>query len=284
VSSDRTPVPEQPERKSFNAPLLAGALALVAVLAVVAIYVFRPQPALTVADLQSPVVGALGAGEALYPENSEEGIREVAKFGYLPAVDLSSLEDGTVVLADPESGQQALDLDQPLDQTGAEQFLDSRIAPADSDEGRAFGEGTPMTWAQALEEFGGSTVFMPEIAAVDLIGAVLGDIDDFGRRDGVIVRSSEREVLQAAAAHDVATMYTGDPSAVTSAELAELGVTMAAVPAEAESLDSWLGSDTRVWVTGLESEGALNANAQRGAFGALTENPFNLQPSDVKTD
>ncbi|GAA4283353.1 hypothetical protein GCM10022261_08840 [Brevibacterium daeguense] len=284
MSTDRIPVPAQPERKPFNAPLFAGALALVAVLAVVAFNVLRPQPALTVADLQSPVVGALGAGEALYPENSREGIREVVKFGYLPAVELSGLQDGTVVLADPESGQQDLGLDQPLDQTGTEEFLQSRITPAGSDEGRAFGEGTPMTWEQALEEFGDSTVFMPEVASADLVSEVLSDIEESGRSDGIIVRSSDPEVLDAAVAQDASALYTGDPAAVTPAELTERGVTMVALPVDANSLDSWLDSDIQIWVTDLESEGALNAIAARGAFGALAENPFTLQPSVVKTD
>ena len=71
------------------APLIVGGVALAAVIGVVAWNAFAPREALTVSALQSPVVGAVGAGEALYPENSREAIGEVVKFGYLPAVDLN---------------------------------------------------------------------------------------------------------------------------------------------------------------------------------------------------
>ena len=50
------------------------------------------------------------------------------------------------------------------------------------------------------------------------------------------------------------------------------------------ALDEWLGSDVRVWVTGVESEEALADLAERGAFGALAPNPFAIQPSNVRTD
>lgn len=287
---ERTPVPEQPTRKPFNAPLIAGALALVAVLVVVGISVFRSQSPLAVDDLQSPAVGALGAGRAVYPANSAEAIAENVKFGYLPAVEITQLGDGTLALAHPETGQQDLGLAQPLDQIDAAEFHAARIAPAPlsapAEEGEpgVTGEGTPVTWPEVLADHGDDTVFMPAVASAADLGPVLEVTREVGRTDGIVVRSADLAVLQEAAAQGIAVLYSGDAPATSPDELLAGGIGMAAVPADVEDLDGWLASDVRVWTTGVESEGELGDLASRGLFGALSENPFAIQPSNVRTD
>lgn len=265
------------------APLIVGGVALAAVIGVVAWNAFAPREALTVSALQSPVVGAIGAGEALYPENSREAIGEVVKFGYLPAVDLARLSDGTLVLADSDEAQAELGLAAPVEQTDAETFLAAAIPAPTQDDGEGWSDlGTPVTWLQALEEFGDATVFVPQVASVDLVGETLGQVESAGRMDAVIVRSGDPEVLRIAAEKGATAMYEGDLAGVTPADLEGVGATMVAVPAESPDLDTWIGSDLQVWATGVADEANLGELAERGVYGALAENPYSIQPSAVK--
>ncbi|WP_101653137.1 hypothetical protein [Brevibacterium ihuae] len=296
VPADPQSTDEAAGARRFPAPLIAGALALLAVIALVVVSVVRQPEPLTVDALESPVVGALGAGEGIYPANSAEAITENVKFGYLPAVDIAALSDGTIVVADPETGHEELGLDRPLAEVDAATFADARVRPAPltafDDAGNGGGaesaettrEGTPITWEDALEEFGDETVLMPEIVVADHVPAVLDPVQEAGRTDGVIVRSSDLGVLEAAVGRDATALYSGDPSGTSPEELLAAGITMAALPADDPALDDWLGSDVRVWVTGVESEDALADLAERGAFGALAANPFAIQPSNVRTD
>ena len=288
--AEQSDAAQQPRR--FYAPLIAGAIVLAAVIALVIANAVRQPEALTVDALQSPAVGALGAGEDIYPANSAEAIEENVKFGYLPAVATALLSDGTVALADPETGQEDLGLEKPLEQTDAAAFTAARIAPAplsadpegEAEEAETTRDGTPITWEQALMEYGDATVFMPEVASAQVMGPVLEAIEAGGRPEGVIIRSSDLEVLRTAVDRDIAALYSGDVTAVTPDALLEAGVGMAAVPADSDELDTWLGSEVKMWATGVESEGALADLAERGAFGALSANPFAIQPSNVKTD
>lgn len=288
--AEQSDAAEQPRR--FYAPLIAGAIVLVAVIALVIANAVRQPEALTVDALQSPAVGALGAGEDIYPANSAEAIEENVKFGYLPAVSTALLSDGTVALADPESGQEDLGLEKPLEQTDAAAFTAARIAPAplsadpegEAEEAETTRDGTPITWEQALAEYGGATVFMPEVASGEVLDPVLEAIEAGGRPEGVIIRSADLAVLRTAVDRDIAALYSGDVTAVTPEALLDAGVGMAAVPADAGGLDAWLDSEVKVWATGAESGGTLSELAERGVFGALSANPFAIQPSNVKTD
>ncbi|MGW9825559.1 hypothetical protein ACUXNS_000543 [Brevibacterium pityocampae] len=281
---------ERPRR--FYAPLIAGAIVLLSVIALVIANAVRQPEALTVDALQSPAVGALGAGEDIYPANSAEAIEENAKFGYLPAVATALLSDGTVALANPEAGPEDLGLEKPLEQTDAATFAAARIAPAplsedsegEAEDAETTRDGTPITWEQALMEYGDATVFMPEVASGEVLGPVLEAIEAGGRPEGVIIRSSDLEVLRIAVDRDITALYSGDATAVTPDALLDAGVGMAAVPADSDELDTWLGSEVEVWATGAESAGAFADLAERGVFGALSANPFAIQPSNVKTD
>lgn len=288
--AEQSDAAEQPRR--FYAPLIAGAIVLVAVIALVIANAVRQPEALTVDALQSPAVGALGAGKDIYPANSAEAIEENVKFGYLPAVSTALLSDGTVALADPGAGPEDLGLEKPLEQTDSVAFAAARIAPAplsedsegEAEDAETTRDGTPITWEQALTEYGDATVFMPEVASAQVMGPVLEAIEAGGRPEGVIIRSSDLEVLRTAVDRDIAALYSGDVTAVTPDALLEAGVGMAAVPADSDELDTWLGSEVKMWATGVDSEGALADLAERGAFGALSANPFAIQPSNVKTD
>lgn len=264
----------RPERKPFYGVLIALGLAVVAVIVVIVASIVRPQQGITVAELAQPAVAGLGAGSEVYPENSAEGISELVKFGYLPAVDVTLLDDGTLVLADEETAGEAMGLDGGVESLSADEFLAGSISPAPGRED--FGAGTPVTWDQALEAYGGSTVFLPEVASGEELDPLLAEADERGAVESLIVRSESLEVLTQAVDAGAAAMYTGTEA--TLGAVVDAGVGMATLPADSPLLDEWMAADLDIWVTDLESEEDFAAVAERGAFGALAENPFALKP------
>ncbi|MCT1873544.1 hypothetical protein [Brevibacterium luteolum] len=269
-----TPVPEPPERKNSPMVFIALGIAAIAVLGLVTFNMLSPAKSLTVASLNSPVVAALQGGSALYPANSKEALAEDVKFGYLPAVDLARTADGTLVLADPDAEPQALGLDRPVDETDDATFAEAAIAPAPGSERT----GTTLTWAKALEDFGSATVLMPAVDA-DTIRDVIATAEETGRTDGIIVRSDDPAVLKQAGDAGLTALFDGEAQGPDAVE-----APMAAVAADAENLDEWFSSDVQTWVTGVATEKQLGELAAAGAYGALADNPFTIQPSAVKTD
>ncbi|QIN29359.1 hypothetical protein [Brevibacterium luteolum] len=269
-----TPVPEQPERKNSPMVFIALGIAAIAVLGLVTFNMLSPAKSLTVASLNSPVVAALQGGSALYPANSKEALAEDVKFGYLPAVDLARTADGTLVLADPDAEPHVLGLDRPVDETDDATFAEAAIAPAPGSERT----GTTLTWAKALEDFGSATVLMPAVDA-DTISDVVATAEETGRTDGIIVRSDDPAVLKQAGDAGLTALFDGEAQGPDAVE-----APMAAVAADAENLDEWFSSDVQTWVTGVATEKQLGELAAAGAYGALADNPFTIQPSAVKTD
>ncbi|WP_349829266.1 hypothetical protein [Brevibacterium litoralis] len=329
-----------------KAPLLVAGVALLAVAGVVVWNIARPGAVLTIDDLETPAVGALHAGSALYPENSRDAVDQVVKFGYLPAVDLALLSDGTPVLADEETAPAALGLDGPVSSWTLDAFTSAEIAPpgagaavppessgddSDADAADAAGAdaseasgwsrpGTPMTWEDALDRYGDMTVFMPAVDSAEEARAVVatvegatvdgatgaGDTDGSAdgerpaRPDGIILRSADLDVLRIGVDAGLTTLYEGDLTGLDPSALSEAGVQMVAVgegasgagdstseggaDGAAVDLDAWLGSDLRVWATGVADEQALAELAAAGVYGALADNPFAVQPSSVKDD
>ncbi|MGC2941793.1 MULTISPECIES: hypothetical protein [unclassified Brevibacterium] len=277
-SNERVPVPERPTPKKFNAPLWAGAIVLVLVVVVFAFNMFGSKDRLTVESLNPPAVGALDGGSSVYPANSKLAFTENVKFGYLPAPTLTALGDGTIVAANPETAAEDMGLKKDLDELDAEEFLDQTIAPA----GKDTSPGEPLTWDQIVDEFGGDTVFMPAIDSTEVAAPALKTITEAGLEDSTIVRTDDAEVARAAADAGVGAMFTGDVTATGNESLSSDGYTAVAV--EAGAAEKWTGVDLDVWATGVKDEKQLDQLADAGVIGALSENPYKVLPSEVKTD
>ena len=277
-SQERVPVPERPEPKKFNAPLWAGAIVVLLVAGVFAFNFFGSKDQLTVDSLNPPAVGALDGGSAVYPANSKLAFTENVKFGYLPAPTLSALGDGTVVAANPETAAESMGLKKGLDELTVDEFLDQSIAPSRKDTS----SGEPITWDQIVDEFGGDTVFMPAIASAEVATPALNSITEAGLEDSTIVRTDDAEVARAAADAGVDAMFTGDVTASSEQSLSEAGYTALAVDADAAA--DRTGVDLDVWATGVKDDKQLDQLADAGVIGALSENPYKVLPSEVKTD
>lgn len=119
---------------------------------------------------------------------------------------------------------------------------------------------------------------MPAVDA-DTISDVIATAEETGRTDGIIVRSDDPAVLTQAGDAGLTALFDGEAQGPDAVE-----APMAAVAADAENLDEWFRSDVQTWVTGVATEKQLGELAAAGAYGALADNPFTIQPSAVKTD
>lgn len=274
--------------KGFNAPLIAGGLVLVGILIAVAVFVFTPKDRLTVDGLNTPAVAALGGGSDSLPANSLEAVEENAKFGYLPAVDLAKTADDDLVLANAESVQADLNLAQPLNETPTDKFLSSKIPPAKSkgDSGEQTRPGTPITFDDAMKRYGKYLVFAPRVESQEVLSDVLDITEKRSDLDALIVRSTSLEVLSAAEEAGATGMYIGEVTSTTPGELKEAEISMVALEAGEGSLDTdaYDSAGIRVWASGVASEKQLKALEQDGIFGALTTDPFAVQPPAVKSN
>ncbi|WP_313450898.1 hypothetical protein [Brevibacterium casei] len=278
MSEDRIPMPEQPEPKKFNAPLWAGAVVVVGLIIVLLVNVFGDKDTLNVDDLNPPAVAALDGGSEVYPPNSELAFTENVKFGYLPAPTLTTLDDGTVVAADPETAAETLGLPDGLGGLTVDEFEDRTIAPPR--EGTE--PGTPMTWQQVLDAVAGSTVVVPLIPDTATAEPALAAIAKADMAASTIVRTADAEVARAAADAGIAAMFVGDPTATAEKELADQGYTMVAV--DAADAGDWTDSGLGVWATGVADKKQLDDLASQGVIGALATNPYAVLPSTVKTN
>src|SRR5699024_12337313 len=103
-----------------------------------------------------------------------------------------------------------------------------------------------------------------------------------GSHETTVVRSDSPRVARAAADAGVGAMFTGDVTVSSEQSLSEAGYTALAVDADAAA--DRTGSELDVWATGVEDKKQLDELADAGVFGALSTNPYEVLPSEVKTD
>ena len=262
-------------RRTF-APLIVAGIAAAAVLALIGWSALSSEDPPTAESLPTPVIAAVGGGAAIYPANSAEAVRENVRFGFIPAVDLVELGDGTVALG--AGGQEAgedVHGTSYADLT-AEEFSDGTI-PAPREETNT---GSPATWEEVYDDFGSDTVFMPSVDSDAVLDAVLTSAQDAERIDALIVRTDDAALAERTADAGAVALFEGDPDGTSPTDLAEAGFGMVAVRADAERVDEWLGSDVGVWLTGVESAQQLMESGDAGALGALTDDPFALQSAE----
>lgn len=277
-SRERIPVPDRPAPKKFNAPLWAGAIVVLLVAGVLVFNFVKSDDQLTVDSLNPPAVGALDGGSSVYPANSKLAFTENVKFGYLPAPTLTALGDGTIVAASPETAAEDMGLKKGLDELDAHEFLDQTIKPARKNTS----PGDPITWDQVVDGFGGDTVFLPAIDSAEVATPALKTITEAGLEDSTLVRTDDPEVARAAADAGVGAMFTGDYTVSSAEDLDSGGYTAMAV--RADDASTWAETDLAVWATGVKDKKQLESLADAGVTGALSENPYKILPSEVKTD
>ncbi|WP_170207844.1 glycerophosphodiester phosphodiesterase [Rarobacter incanus] len=153
-------------------------------------------------SLAAPFVVAHRGGPARYPESSKEGYAAAAAAGFAVEVDLRVLADGTLVVNhDTTTGRTLYDPAAP----GASYALKdidlatwSRLETGPAYEGGP--TGTPLTFDQFLDEFGGRVLFIADIKSSALVKQVVNKLADRGLADTAILQSTSDEGVRNALA------------------------------------------------------------------------------------
>lgn len=259
------------------APFIAGAIVLLAVLGVLLFSWLKPSPYLTVGTLNSPAVAGYSAGGDLYPPNSEFAVEEMSKFGYLSELPVARTSDGVLVAGTDTFASERMGLSQPIAKVTAEEFLGKEITPP-GDKGKS---STPLTIENALSKYGKATVFVFTIGSEQDANDIVALVEKYSHAESVIFRSTDADVLRVAQDNNIASLVP-NPKAKPAA-LAKQGVDMVEVSADTDP-QPYIDSDLKVWANGVKNPDHLSKLAGKGFFGALSGNPFSIQPSSVKTD
>ena len=211
----------------------------------------------------------------VYPESSAEAFAAMAETAYPIEFDLRRLSDGTLVPSHDATADRSMQgLTGPLTGISPEQWNAASIR---SQDGRSL--GTPITWIQILERYGGKAVLVPELKrpVTDLAGFIK-PILDRGIQDKVMVQSVDYEAckeLAAAGLRTVLVIHDGQP---VPAQIRADGIGHVAVSRNhplsyfSELKDAGL----ETWVFLVNRAGPLQQYLDRGVVGVYTDDPWKL--------
>ena len=274
-------VAEVEERRSGRttiAPLVVAGIAVAGVVGLIVWFTASSGGPVVVDTMPTPVIAADRAGEAVYPADSAEAVRENVRFGFAPAVELVELGDGTVVLGTggPDDGKDIFGA--PYGELTAQQFAEAAI-PAPREDTPA---GTPVTWADAFADYGEDTIFLPAVDTAGELDSVLEAAAGEGtgrddRRDAIIVRTADADLLESTVNAGAVALYDGDLTDVEPAALEAAGYWGVALPADTTDLAPWTDAGLSVWIAGQVSPAQVQELVGAGAAGVIVPDPFAAQ-------
>lgn len=160
-------------------------------------------PLLGVTDVQTvlrnrvPLVIAHRGGRSRYPEASRQAYQAASSTGFAIEADLRRLSDGTLVLLHDATtnrtlvDQQGLPVTKQVSALTLAQWKALRVAPAYP--GGPY--GTPMTWDEFLDEFGGRAILFAEVKEAAEADEVVESVVARGLESSVILQSSAAGAL-----------------------------------------------------------------------------------------
>lgn len=274
-------VAEAQERSSGRttiAPLIVAGIAVAGVVGLIVWYTASSGGPVTVDTMPTPVIAADRAGEAVYPADSAEAVRENVRFGFAPAVELVELGDGTVVLGAGGADDGEDVFGSPYADLTAAKFAES-VIPAPREDTPT---GTPVTWADAFADFGEDTIFLPAVDTAGELDAVLEAAAGEGtgrddRRDAIIVRTADADLVDETVQAGAVALYDGDLTDVDPAALQAAGYWGVALPVDTTDLEPWTAAGLSVWIDGQVTPAQVQELVDAGAAGVIVPDPFAAQ-------
>lgn len=223
--------------------------------------------------LGSPTIVAHRGGANKFPESSVEAFKAVSDTNFPLEMDLRSLGDGTLVPQhDPTVDRNMLGLTGPIGSVSLEEW---RLAKIKGVNGQP--PGTPTTWEEILDSFGGKTILVPEIkdSSIDLAGFV-DSIIDRGLTSSVIVQSFDLEVCKQLAASGLHVLYLFGKEQPSPDEIKSLGIGFVgpAKTVKADYLRSLHDAGLKVWPWTVNEAGEAQKLIDGGAAGVFTDDPW----------
>ncbi|GAA4373687.1 glycerophosphodiester phosphodiesterase [Paeniglutamicibacter cryotolerans] len=212
----------------------------------------------------------------VFPESSAEAFAAMAGTAYPIEFDLRRLSDGTLVPSHDATADRIMQgISGPLDRINPDQWRGASIR---SQDGTSL--GTPTTWDEILERYGGKTVLVPELKrpVTDLAGFI-ASILDRGIQDTVIVQSADYEVCQELAAAGLRTVLVIQGGQPVPTQIKADGIGHVAVSRDlpASYFKELKDAGLEIWVFLVNRAGPLQEYLDRGVAGVFTDDPWKLE-------
>lgn len=232
----------------------------------------------TINSMQKPTMVAHRGGALIHPESSMESFLAVAKSKFPMEMDLRRLADGTLVPQhDAVVDRNMIGITGSIGSITTDQWMASSIKHPGA--GPA---GTPTTWNEILDVFGGRVVLVPELKApTSKLHEFAESIIERNLQGSVIVQSFDYEVCQVLAGKGLTVLYLfgteePDPSGIKGAGIAYVGPNK-------ESSQKYLASlkdaGLQVWPWTVNSAEDARSLINLGVDGMFTDDPWTLSES-----
>lgn len=215
-------------------------------------------------------------GALVYPESSAEAFDAVSKTAFPIETDLRQLRDGTIVPLHDDAAERTM-----TGVTGrAGDITPAQWAAARIRHPSGGAEGTPTTWEDMLDLYGGRNVLVPEVkdSAIDL-AAFAQSILRRGIQEKVVVQTFSFPAAQALAGHGLQVLYLlrdgdePDPASITAAGIGHVGPHKGITT---EYLHRLKDSGLTVWPYTVNDAATAFRLQAGGADGIFTDAPWEL--------
>ena len=161
--------------------------------------------------LKTPIQIAHRGGCHAYPEHSMEAYEAACASGFTPEADVQALADGTLVcIHDATTGRTMTGPDVAVSSMTVEGWRSRRVLPASHNGVTSTGYGTPVTFDEYLDRFGGRVVLFPEAKGSANVAPMMAAIKARMLERSVVVASNALAGVDAVRAHGGVSMLTSN--------------------------------------------------------------------------
>ena len=223
--------------------------------------------------LKYPVKIAHRGSKNVYPEHSMEAYEASYAVGFTPEADVQALADGTLVcIHDTTTTRTMTGATANVAEMTLEDWQSRLILPPSHDGVSATGYGTPVTFEEYLDRFGGRGVLFVESKGSGNVPAIMQALARRGLLGSVVVQSNAIAGVNSiiSAGGTALHLTTSTPT-----DVAARGATFIGVPSNvtSEYVDSCHAAGLKVIMYTINTKAGVDAAWAAGADGVFSDDP-----------
>lgn len=226
----------------------------------------------------TPAVIAHRSGKNHFPEESMEAVQACVDAGWIPEVDLHVLSDGTLVCIHDTTVQRTMTGTGNVSSFTLAQWKAMRVRP--SVPGANY--GTPLTFEQYLQRWGGQILLCAEVKDSTVASAAEDLVEKYNLKKGILMQSFDLAAVRLLVSRGITCTYlfstTWDAS-VTPTSLKAEGIQFVSPGSgvTSENLTALVNAGLKVvpWVYSTKTE--ADAIKSKGIWGFFTDDPWQAE-------
>ena len=223
--------------------------------------------------LKYPVKIAHRGSQNVYPEHSMEAYEASYASGFTPEADVQALADGTLVcIHDTTTTRTMTGATANVAEMTLDDWRSRLVLPPSHDGVSATGYGTPVTFEEYLDRFGGRGVLFVESKGAGNVPAIMQALSRRGLLGAVVVQSNAIAGVNSiiSAGGTALHLTTSTPT-----DVAARGATFIGVPSNvtSEYVDSCHAAGLKVIMYTINTKSGVDAAWAAGADGVFSDDP-----------